>query len=134
MTTETYYYCDYCGERFDNEKDCAAHEKSHQSYLTNNIHFFFLKDDGTLCELSKDVRKIHDTLDRANFVFCKNDDSWDALNQIFEDSGYCPPSDYCGYGSQLYAWDDAIDVWYDAGERITKITMVLNTIKEMLGE
>lgn len=131
MTTETFYYCDYCGEKFDNKYDCITHEKNHKAIFANGIRFFYLEDNGELRELPKDTKNIGSTLDKANLVFCKDADSWDALSDIFDDKGYCPPSDYCGYISQFYAWDADICVWYDAGERVEKLTAALDIIKTL---
>lgn len=134
MTTEIHYYCDYCGEAFDNKEDCIAHERKHQSALASDIHFFRLEEDGALLELPKDARNIGGTLDNANLIFCKDADSWGALSDIFENNGYCPPSDYCGYESQFYIWDEAMSGWYDAGTRLITLTLALDTAKRMVGE
>lgn len=134
MTTETFYYCDYCGDKFDNKEDCIAHEKEHKDNLAKGIFFFHLGNDGGLRQLSKDADKIHSTLDTANLIFCRDSDSWNALTQIFEDTGFCPPNDYCRYESQFYAWDEAMNTWYDAGKRLVKLSSAWCAIKEIAGE
>ena len=85
MTEKTIYICDYCGEVFDDDRDCYLHEWEHKFELfKNRIKFMRVKND-VLTELPFAL----DSVDECDVIYCDGtDEAWSILDEAFDWEGY----------------------------------------------
>lgn len=122
MTEKTTYTCDYCGQEFDNEENCIAHEKEELfKQYEDRVALF---DDGGI---------LTDDIERCFTVYVADMDAFRYVNGLLSDAGYCGLWDFedqmqKGPNTFYYQWGD----WRCLGQDLNELLKLEKNVKEAL--
>lgn len=128
MTEHTYFTCDVCGEKFIDKYECEQHEQEHRVNKLNGRIRFFKENENKMVELPVNS----DGIGKVEFIYCADAEAWEILQDIFEDGGYCSPSDYCVYDGQFYAYDDSNYAWYNVMKSLDYYSKILHSMNSLI--
>lgn len=119
MTTITKYICDFCGEAFDYEDECAAHEIQEQLDSTCQSIIFFGRHSNKIS-----VKDILEGYACDAFQVSKEEEI-PLIKKLFEESGICSPwekeSGNLPGRTGLYIWDYERDRWFMPAKEIEEL-------------
>ena len=128
MTEIHYYECDYCGEMFDDEGDCRAHEiKEKMGALADGFTLY----DGLYQPISfTDLASGENNFDDVEYVVIQNKEAGDALNNYIENelgySFYVETGTPVSYPCVLGFWRG--ECWQNLTEMYSEIGTILNYV------
>lgn len=130
MNRQIFYVCDICGEKFTKESECRQHEFEHKSSKWSKKIRFFKKNCGKMVELPISLNSI----DAVEYIYCADEEAWDFLSEMFDETGYRGPDENCEYGSKFYACDSDSYTWYDVVQQMNKCHEILDSMNQNIGE
>nr|DAG45803.1 MAG TPA: Putative transcription factor, TRANSCRIPTION.7A [Caudoviricetes sp.] len=113
MTEETFYVCDECGQKFEDECECLVHETLHEYEKVKN----------DLAFLDSDFKRFNpieeDSFDKAITVVAKTPAACQFLGTLEDTFGFDSPFNYFNYPKDnefpvVFTWWD--DRWNDVEE------------------
>ena len=123
MTTITKYACDFCGETFENEDECVAHEIQEQFDRTSQSTIFFGRHFNRIS--AKDILEGY----ACDAFRLPKEEEIPLIKKLFEESGICSPWEKEGgnipEGTGLYIWDYERDCWFMPAKVIEEMSGIL---------
>lgn len=122
------------GTEFTDEQDCITYE-NRMNCLCDKKNFIAF--DSNLEPYNMTPNEIESTLEMMEYFVCLTDEAVAALDLMFDDIGYCTPTDgikvltYYGWGVENPdQWDAFPDVYNAFNERFEKLMQIENTLYE----
>lgn len=123
MTTITKYVCDFCGETFENEDECAVHEIQEQFDSTSQSTIFFGRHFNRIS--AKDILEGY----ACDAIKLLKEKEIPLIKKLFEESEICSPWEKEGGNlpgrTGLYIWDYEHDCWFMPATVIEEMSGIL---------
>lgn len=123
MTEKTTYTCDYCGQVFDNEEDCIAHEKEERfKQYKDRVGFF--DPNGILT----------DDIDECFTIWVADKEAFYYVNDLLSNAGYCDLREFESQmleGPNTFYTNDNGD-WRCLGHDLSELLKLEKNVKEAL--
>ena len=130
MTEKTIYICDYCGEVFDDDRDCYLHEWEHKFELFKNRIKFMREKNGVFIELPLTLKSV----DECTAIYCDGtDEAWNIIEEAFDDRGYCCVLKDIRANGHIFVYDYDADDWFCLEKKLdyfVKLSTEINKIIE----
>lgn len=125
MTEVTKYVCDYCGEEFEDEEDCLAHEmRELKNSAINDIHIADKFGHSLILD--------DDALGRMMYVSIDTADAAEVINNMLDEAGYETISRETKRTIGKFYYDEDDDFWHsfeEIEEKYNKIAGIFEHLK-----
>lgn len=123
MTEKTTYTCDYCGQVFDDEEDCIAHEKEERYKLFESRVALF-NANGVLI----------DDIEETFTIWVADMEAFRYINDLLSNAGYCDLREFedkMNDGPNIFYTNDNGD-WRCLGHDLSELLKLEKNVKEAL--